>query len=113
MGRPAATHARAVAIALAVVALGLSGCGQTIVTVTRPTQPISFGCHGPGMSDARQLLGLSLHAVEAKIPASFKGCEVRPVEIDGRHLALDGAFSSKRIDVVVESGLIVRIAGSG
>jgi hypothetical protein len=35
------------------------------------------------------------------------------VEIDGRHLALDGIGLSNRIDVVVESGLIVRIAGRG
>ena len=111
--RPRATHGRVAGTALAVAALGLSGCGQTIVTVTRPSHPIVFACHGAGLSDARPLLGLSLHAVEAKVPASLKGCQVRAVEIDGRSLALDGGFSSNRIDVVVQSGVIVRIEGRG
>jgi hypothetical protein len=108
-----AKRGRAIRIVIATVALALSSCGQASVTITRPSHPAYIGCHGSRPSDARQLLGLSLHAAETKIPPALKGCTIRPVEIDGRHLALDGMSLSNRIAVVVQSGLIVRIEGRG
>jgi hypothetical protein len=108
-----AASRRAGCIILASTALALCSCGRSSPTITHPGHALYVICHGGGNSDARKLLGLSFHAAQARVPASLKGCTIRAIEINGRAVPTTQEYSSNRIDVATNSGVIVKIVGVG
>jgi hypothetical protein len=113
-----------------VMALALAGCGSSHVVIDRPARPIyaSFDCYAEihrakglpkqfmrvrcrSRVDVRQLLGLKLAVAERR--AAQHALQVRVVERDGHDLAQDAMYLANRVDVVVSSGVVTRIAGVG
>ena len=113
-----------------VMALALAGCGSSHVVIDRPARPIyaSFDCYAeihrakglpkqfmrvPCRSrvDVRQLLGLKLAVAEKR--AAQHALQVGVVELNGHDLAHDAEYFGNRVDVVVSSGVITRVAGVG
>ena len=113
-----------------VIVLALAGCGSTPPVIDRPGRPIyaPVVCYAEihrakGLAkqfmrvpcrnrfDVRQLLGLKLSAAERR--AAQHALQVGVVERDGHDLAHDAMYLSNRVDVVVSSGVVTRIAAVG
>jgi hypothetical protein len=88
--------------------LGLSGCGQAKIAVSRPDHPLYMRCDGIRF-DARRFLGKPIHEAEAE--AEAKGCTVRVIVNDGRAVPITTEAESKRVNVGVRDGEIVRLYG--
>jgi L,D-peptidoglycan transpeptidase YkuD (ErfK/YbiS/YcfS/YnhG family) len=97
---------------LLVVAM-LSGCapGASNVAIVRPSHAANVRCSASHTYDARAILGLSER--EAKTIVGRWGCALRVSERDGASLAGTPGVLSRRVNVEVKEGLVVRITSVG
>lgn len=101
------------------VAFALASCGSTkVVYVFYPPHPVRGLCGAElprtGVTrclDARVLIGLKLSRAEA-VARRYRD-EVRVVARNGKGLAITDDYLSNRIDVVLNDGLVTKLAGWG
>jgi hypothetical protein len=91
----------------------LSGCapGASNVAIVRPSHAVNVNCSGSHAYDARAILGLSER--EAKTIVGRWGCVLRVSERDGASIAGTPGALSRRVNVEVKEGLVVRITSIG
>lgn len=87
------------------------GCGATHVAVREPARPVAISCRGGMAFDARVLLGLTVSSAEAF--ARARGCKLRTVQADGKSLPETSDYDSRRIDVIVRSGVVAGLWARG